>query len=234
MLEDRSYMRNELPPTRWSMTVVVLVVNLAVFVLQEIHRWHLKQPLDFYIEHNIFTLSVEGLRHGFVWQLITFQFMHGGWIHLLLNSVAIYCFGRAIEETLGSKTFLKIYISSGVIGGLIQILVAVLVPHRYGSAVVGASAGGAGLIAAFATLFPERPLTVLLFFLIPVEMKAKILLLLIGGFAIYGITFPGGPIAHAAHLGGMLSAIAYVRWIVLPRSGSAFTQWPDSTKAHSH
>ena len=220
MLDDRSYMRTDSRPTRYSMTIVLLALNLVCYLVQVFVHKYSAFPIESY-----FALSVEGLKHGFIWQLITFQFMHGelitfqfmhgGWIHLLLNSIAIYCFGRAIEETLGPKTFLKLYISAGVIGGLIQILVAILVPHRYGSAVVGASAGGAGLIAAFATLFPERSLTVLLFFIIPVNMKAKVLLLVIGGFAVYGIAFPGGPIAHAAHLGGMLAGIAYVRWIVL-------------------
>ncbi len=208
MLDDRPYMRSETGRTGWSMTTTLLVLNAACYLLQILSGSYGRFILEY------FALSVEGLRHGFVWQLITFQFMHGGWVHLLLNSVAIYCFGRAVEDTLGPKTFLKLYISSGVIGGLIQILVAVLVPHRYGSAVVGASAGGAGLIAAFATLFPERSLTVLLFFIIPIKMKAKVLLLVIGGFAVYGIAFPGGPIAHAAHLGGMLAGIAYVRWII--------------------
>jgi membrane associated rhomboid family serine protease len=225
MMDDRSYVRTD---SRWSMTVVLLVVNVTCYLLQEFTRKHTSFPVVPY-----FALSVEGLKHGFVWQLITFQFMHGGWLHLLLNSFAIYCFGRAIEETLGPKAFLKIYFSSGIIGGLIQIMVAMLVPHRYGSAVVGASAGGAGLIAAFATLFPERTLTVLLFFVIPIDMKAKVLLLIIGGFAVYGITFPRGPIAHAAHLGGMLAGIAYIRWIVLSRRNSTSTAWPDSAKAHT-
>ena len=211
MLDDRSYMRT----TRWSMTVVLLAVNVVCYLLQKFAYDHTTFPVDPY-----FALSIEGLKHGFIWQLITFQFMHGGWLHLLLNSVAIYCFGHAIEETLGPKTFLKLYLSSGVIGGLIQILVAMLVPHRYGGAVVGASAGGAGLIAAFATLFPERSLTVLLFFVIPINMKAKVLLLVIGGLAVFGITFPQGSIAHAAHLGGILTGIAYIRWLVLARRAS--------------
>lgn len=228
MLDDRSHMHTHTTPRLWSMTIVLLILNVGCFLVQQWTLKHTSFPVAPY-----FALSVEGLKHGFVWQLITFQFMHGGWIHLLLNSVAIYCFGRAIEDSLGPKTFLKLYISSGVIGGLIQILVAILVPHRYSGAVVGASAGGAGLIAAFATLHPERSLTVLLLFFIPINMKAKILLLLIGGFAVYGITFPSGPIAHAAHLGGMLAGIAYVRWIILSRRALKTTEWPGSANVQS-
>ena len=51
--------------------------------------------------YSYFALSLEGLKHGFVWQLLTYQFMHGGLFHILLNGWAIYVFGRAMEETLG-------------------------------------------------------------------------------------------------------------------------------------
>jgi membrane associated rhomboid family serine protease len=227
MLDDRSYMRGGSGRTTSSMTLVLLVVNALCFLLQVLAKNHAE------FIYNYFALSAEGLLHGFVWQLLTFQFMHGGFFHLLFNSVAIYCFGRAIEETVGSKTFLKIYFSSGVIGGVIQVLVSILVPHRYGDAVVGASAGGAGLIAAFATLFPERSLTVLLFFVIPLNMKAKVLLLIIGGYSVIGIVFPQSSIAHAAHLGGMLAGIAYIRWIVLPRQPGIGDELPDSRTVHN-
>jgi membrane associated rhomboid family serine protease len=218
MLDDRSYMRSDSRPARWSMTVTLLVVNVVCFLVQNLVGKYSNFPIFDY-----FALSTEGLKHGFVWQLITFQFMHGGFLHLLFNSIAIFFFGRAIEETLGPKTFLKLYFSSGVIGGLIQILVATLVPHRFGHAVVGASAGGFGLIAAFATLFPERSLTLLLFFIIPINMKAKVLLLIEGAITVWGIVFPSSGIAHAAHLGGMLTGIAYIRFIVL--SNHAPIRW---------
>lgn len=215
MLDDRFYMRSEPRRARCPMTIVLLVTNAICFLLQLLTVRH-AEMVDYY-----FALSTDGILHGFVWQLITFQFMHGGFVHLLLNSVAIYCFGRALEETLGWRTFLKIYFASGIIGGLVQILCAVLWPHYFGNAVMGASAGGFGLIAAFTILFPESNLILLLFFIIPVNLKAKFVLLGSVGFAIYGIlsnVIHGANhsvVAHAAHLGGMLTGIAYIRWIVL-------------------
>jgi membrane associated rhomboid family serine protease len=215
MLERFSYRRSESGRPGWSMTTLLLVTNAVCFLLQVLTSRY-AELVDYY-----FALSTDGMLHGFVWQLITFQFMHGGFLHLLLNSVAIYCFGHAIEETLGSRTFLKIYFASGIIGGLVQILCAVLWPHYFGNAVMGASAGGFGLIAAFTLLFPDSNLILLLFFIIPVKLKAKFVLLGSVGFAIYGIlsnVIHGANhsvVAHAAHLGGMLTGIAYVRWIVL-------------------
>jgi len=67
-------------------------------------------------------------------------------------------------------------------------------------------------VAAFATLHPEQPLTLLLAFIIPVTMRAKYLLYIFGGLAIFGILFPGDQIAHAAHLGGLLYGVVYIRW----------------------
>lgn len=215
MLDDHSYKRGASGRSNGAMTTALLVTNAVCFLLQLLTRRYAGW-VDYY-----FALSTDGLLHGFVWQLITFQFMHGGYVHLLLNSVAIYCFGGAIEEALGSRTFLKIYFSSGIIGGLVQILCAVLWPHYFGNAVMGASAGGFGLIAAFATLFQERKFAFLIFFIIPINMKAKFILLVGAGLTIYGILdniFAGANrsvVAHAAHLGGMLAGIAYIRWIVL-------------------
>src|ERR1051326_8105328 len=83
------------------------------------------------------------------------------------------------------------------------------------SAVVGASAGAFGLTAAFAVLFPDS--VIMLFFILP--LPAKFLLLISGGLAIGGILFPdsnffGRDIAHAAHLGGIVTGILFIRYAV--------------------
>ena len=92
------------------------------------------------------------------------------------------------------------------------------------ASVVGASAGAFGLVAAFAALFPERELTMLLFFVIPVTMRAKTLLIGSAALALAGIAWPsffgwilGGNVANAAHLGGMLFGLVYVRHVILGR-----------------
>jgi len=209
MLEDRYYMRRPAFRLAWSATVVLLVLNVAAFILQKV--------LDSYTGFPIyawFALSVEGLRHGFVWQLLSYQFMHGGWLHLLLNCWAIYVFGREIEDTLGWRSFLALYFASGVIGGLLQALLGVLLNGVFAAQVVGASAGAFGLVAAFAALYPERPLMLLLFFIIPVNMRAKFLLLFCTLLAGFGLLFPGDNIAHAAHLGGIITGVVFARYAI--------------------
>ncbi|MEO7298468.1 MAG: rhomboid family intramembrane serine protease [Verrucomicrobiota bacterium] len=202
-------MRRENEPSRWSMTTILLAVNVACFLVQNIASYYSRFPVNDY-----FALSLSGLSHGYAWQLLTFQFMHGGVWHLLFNCFAIYFFGRAMEEALGARSFLKLYFLSGVLGGSLQLVGALILPKHMGSAVMGASAGAFGLIAAYATLFPERSLTMLLFLIIPITIKAKYLLLFSGALAIFGILIPNDNVAHGAHLGGMLVGIFFIRWRV--------------------
>src|SRR5689334_142265 len=120
-LADRPYMRDESPSRNWSITVVILVVNVIVFFLDfaDGRRSH-----SAFLEYG--ALSLEGLKRGFVWQFFTFQFLHGGLGHLVFNSIALYFVGRPLEEVLGKRSFLKLYLLSGFAGGAIQILLALV------------------------------------------------------------------------------------------------------------
>src|ERR1700733_3831846 len=102
MLEDRDYMRQpeygeprwrpRFRP-RWSWTLALLVVNAVVFVVECILCGY-PPALS---QGNYFALSVEGIKHGYVWQFLTFQFMHAGLLHIFFNSWAIWVFGRHFE-----------------------------------------------------------------------------------------------------------------------------------------
>jgi len=207
-------MRREPFRIPWSATLVLLIVNVLAFLGQLVARSTLTFPVESYC-----ALSVDGLRHGYVWQLLTYQFMHGGWIHLLVNCWVIFVFGREVESALGRANFLTLYFSSGVIGGLVQALAGVLIGGRFAAPVVGASAGAFGLVAAFAVLYPERPLMLLLFFIIPVSMRAKFLLLFSAVIAGIGLFAGADNVAHAAHLGGMITGIVFIRYAI-------HWQWP--------
>lgn len=247
MLEDRDYMRQPEPgdsgwrpslQMRWSWTTILLVVYASVFVTE--------LAVNHFFPHNLIfnsrevlspkgigiipaylPLSLEGLEKGFVWQLITYQFLHAGWLHLLLNCWVIYMFGRELEHLLGARKYLALLFSSGVIGGVVQMLVAFVWPwyfgthvqngHLFVSTVVGASAAGYGLIAAFAAMFPRFEMQMLLFFIIPINIRARTFLIgsavvALAGFAYPNVIMPG--VAHAAHLGGMAMGWWFVRKIL--------------------
>lgn len=197
---------------RVSFTVALLIFNAAVFVVQLLVS---NSTPATEIEYTYFALSLAGLKHGFVWQLLTFQFMHAGWMHIIFNSLAIYFFGRPVENALGRRHFLTLYLASGIIGGLVQMLFACWLPS-FGGAVVGASAGASGLVAAFAILQWEERFTLLIYFF-PVSMTGKTLLAVSIGLAFLGMLTPNSGIANAAHLGGILTGGYYVRLFIQGR-----------------
>lgn len=203
---------------RVSLTVVLLVINAIVFLVE---CFTLGCPPRFSLDSR-FALSVEGLKSGFVWQLLTYQFMHANLWHILINSWAIYLFGRETEATLGWKKFLVLFLAAGIMGGIFQVLAAWIWPQYFGGPVVGASAGGFGLMAAYAVLFPARELTLLF---PPVTFHAKTMLIFSAVLAVMGIVFPVDHIANAAHLGGMLAGVFFVRWFIQLRWG-----WPGAAR----
>src|ERR1019366_4593735 len=220
MLEDRDYMRQpefdeqRWRPNlrlRWSWTLALIAAYAFVLIAELV-------TARFFPQNNFFNdylaLSKEGVEQGFVWQLVTYQFMHAGWLHWLLNSWAIYVFGRELESMLGGRRFLALMFSSGIVGGVFQVLTAMVWPALFGGQVVGASACAFGLVAAFAMIFPERELTMLIFFVIPVRLRAKTLLILSAVLAVMGIVFPWDNVANAAHLGGRAMGWFYVRKIL--------------------
>jgi membrane associated rhomboid family serine protease len=210
MLEDRDYMRQpEYHTSRVSFTVMLLIVNAAVFLVQLASA---NFPRGEEMQYQYFALSLDGLRQGYVWQLLTFQFMHGGWIHIILNSLAIFFFGRPVETVLGSRRFIGLYLVSGIIGGLVQMLFALAMPS-FDISVVGASAGAMGLVAAFAVINWTERFT-LLFYFIPITMNGKTLLWASLGLAVLGMLNVKSNIANAAHLGGIVAGFFYARQVL--------------------
>jgi membrane associated rhomboid family serine protease len=223
MLEDRDYMRQpEFRERRVSFTVALLILNAIVFLVQLFASQFLRGAK---IEGTYFALSLDGLEHGYVWQLLTFQFMHASWLHLIFNSLAIFFFGRSVETVLGRSRFLALYLSSGIIGGVVQMLFALCLPNFFGGAVVGASAGAYGLVAAFAVINWTERFTLLIYF-IPVAMRGKTLLWVSIALAVFGLAIPGSGVANAAHLGGILTGFFYARQIFQGR----WPQWKFSSR----
>lgn len=211
MLDDRSYMREN--PGReggWLTGMWILViVNVVCFILQESVRVFTTQlDIDPFLVSSPLALSVDGLKAGKVWQLFTFQFLHSDVWHLVVNCLGIYFFGRWIEEELGRNRLFAIYFSSGTLGGCLQIAGGLIFPGWIGeSAVVGASAGAFGLISAFVMMNPQKELTLLL---LPVQIKAWVMLAFSAAFAVLFLLFGKDNVAHLAHLGGMLGGIGFI------------------------
>lgn len=215
MLSDRDYMREPNFGRGYSWTVRLLIVLVVCFVIQAILQFYAPRfPL-----FQWFALTPNSLFGGAVWQLLTFQFLHapfggGGFFHIFFNAWCIYIFGSPVEERLGPKRFLILYLGCGVAGGLAQSLATLVFPISPAAPVVGASAGAFGLLAAYCALYPDRQLQLLLFFVLPVTLTSRMLLIFSGLIALFGTIVPSGGVAHAAHLGGLLAGLGFVRWLL--------------------
>ena len=204
MLDDRSYMREpdwrpEVARRGVSLCLKLIIINVVCFILQ-----HSIRGFD-----ESLALFPSRLAQGRVWELLSYQFLHGGLFHLLINCAMIWFVGRQMEESLGKTKFLTLYLIAGVFGGLLQCLLT-WTHYLPEAGVVGASAGIFGLIAAFAMVFWDREITFLIMFIIPVRMRAKYLLIALAVIGVLGIISKEGGIAHGAHLGGMIWGVLFV------------------------
>lgn len=137
-----------------------------------------------------------------LWRWVSYAFLHGGALHLIFNALAIWMFGSEIEERLGTRRFVALCAVTGV-GAAISVILVDLLRGRE-SLVLGASGIVFGLLMAYGILFAERVITLLVFFVLPVSMKAKHFVLAFGAIELLFGMAGGDRVAHFAHLGGML------------------------------
>ncbi|MBC8001936.1 MAG: rhomboid family intramembrane serine protease [Opitutaceae bacterium] len=204
MLADRHYMRESSGRVPQPVSVILMIILVVIFALQCINDVYLETPIESWL-----ALTFIGLKSGYIWQLVTFQFLHGGVLHLLGNLLGLWFFGRFVENVVGRKRFLFAYLACGVLGGLLQGIFMVLFPSHFGVLLYGASAGVSGMFAIFAKL--EADTEVRWNLILPI--KAKTLLLIYAGVALFFTLVPSQRdlTAHAAHLGGILGGLAFVR-----------------------
>lgn len=181
----------------------LLVVTIAAYVAQWMLQ-HAGAPIT-----RLFGLSFEGLQHLRLWQFVTYMFLHGNWLHLLLNMLVLFMMGPETERAMGRRQFLIMYFVSGVLGAVGWLIISAGSDPR--TPCVGASGAIFGIIGAFAALFPHRRITLLLFFVFPVTMKAWVLALVLAGMEAGFLLSNalGGHVANAAHLGGGLAGYVY-------------------------
>ncbi|HWA56387.1 MAG TPA: rhomboid family intramembrane serine protease [Gemmatimonadales bacterium] len=149
------------------------------------------------------------------WGVFTYLFVHSGILHLATNMLALYLFGTAVENRMGSRSFLLYYLYCGVGAALFSLLLNLFIPQ---TPFVGASGAVLGVAVAFAMYWPDAEIIV---FPIPVPIKARILVI---GLAVMDVVaarfFPGGT-AHEAHIGGMLAGWLFFKVQSLSRQRPA-------------
>jgi membrane associated rhomboid family serine protease len=180
----------------------LLIINAALFLLP---RLAFAEMRPFY--------EMLGLVPGhiwsdfYLWQLVTYMFLHGSMWHILMNMFILWMFGSELERTWGSREFLRFYFVSGIGAGLINVALAALRPATVWIPIIGASGAIYGILVAYAMLFPER--YVYVYFLFPVKVKYLVIFMVVVEFL---STYQADGVAHFAHLGGALVGFLYLRY----------------------
>jgi len=199
----------------------LLIINTAVFLICYLGGYELQRHVT-----AILALSADGaIRTFMVWQVFTYMFVHFGIWHLLFNMLALWMFGMPIEQTWGTRRFVKFYLQCGAVAGLC-VLAANVIFSQWGVPTLGASGAVFGLLVAFGVLFPDT--IILMFFLFPMKAKYAVMIYVaVELLTVYSALNAG--VSTVAHLGG--AAFAYVALKLqmpsmrMPDIGAAYKQW---------
>jgi len=171
----------------------LLFANIGVFFLQNTMEW--VTALLIFVPRLIVVRP---------WTIVTYMFLHAGVMHLAFNMLALFFFGPRVEERLGSRSFLILYILSGISGALLSLITSP------GAAVLGASGAVFGVMLAFAWFWPDAPIHIWGIIPIPARMLVIITTVLSLWSGLGGVR---SNVAHFAHLGGYAGAFLYLKWL---------------------
>lgn len=213
----------------------LLIINILAFFAYEILGG---MGVDL---NNLFGLHFFLAGDFRLWQLFTYMFMHGGFMHILMNMFMLWMFGMVMENVWGPRKFFFYYIVCGIGAGVCQELAqyvsymaegfnayefvqigAMKIPvetYLNQWTTVGASGAIYAILLAFGMTFPNERM-----FIIPIPIPIKAKWIIIGSvvmelFSAFGTSNDG--VAHLAHLGGMLFGFILIRyWHKHPYSGN--------------
>jgi len=203
------------PGVKW-----LLIVNTIIFVLTYLCPLQLQRQIML-----VLALSAEAaVRNLFVWQLVTYMFLHAGITHVLFNMLTLWMFGIQLERDWGTRRFLKYYFYCGIAAGVCVLVVNILLGY-WGVVTLGASGAIFGVLVAFGVMYPDQ--TVLMYFLFPI--KAKYLVMIFVGIELLLTFGPNTGVSTIAHLGGAAFGFVYLKGrlprLPMPDVGGAYRQW---------
>ncbi len=203
-------------PTRGRPTVTLglIIANVLLFLFE--FSLDPRQLQAFFEAYAIIPRELATMFSAELHTLVTSQFLHGGWLHLLGNMIYLWIFGDNLEEQLGHIRFLLFYLLTGFIAGLAQVIIepSSAIP------IVGASGAIAGVLGGYLLLYPLAQVTTLIpiFIFVRVQLPAIVVLgfwfvtQFFSGVTSIGMpTETSGGVAFFAHIGGFIAGFALVR-----------------------
>jgi membrane associated rhomboid family serine protease len=198
----------------------LIIFTTAVFVVTYIPQ----QIFGWSTPYAWFSLQPYDVVHRFyIWQLVTYIFLHGGFFHILFNMFALWMFGSDLEKLWRGGKFLFYFFLTGIGAGLLDVTLNAIFNPLLPTATIGSSGAIYGLLLAYGLIFPDRP--IFLYLIIPIKAKWFVFIMgLIEFVSSFGL--PGSGVSHVAHLGGMLFGYLYLRGGDFPhRLELRFSEW---------
>ena len=194
--------------------LILISVFIWFFLVVVSQQYFLSSPIIF----EWFGLSPHSiLSRGWVWQFLTYIFIHSpGIFHPLLNMFILYMFGSELERLWGSRFFLIYYLFCGVGAGLLYLIslgiwTAVFdgPVNIFQRPVIGASGAIFGLLLAYGIIYGER----IIYFMMIFPLKARHFTMIIAGIELVSVLNHGlgSPVANLAHLGGLVSGLIFLK-----------------------
>lgn len=176
----------------------LIMINTIVFLLQSILQ---NVPIDG-------MLALWGIRtpNFKPYQLFTYMFVHGGFMHIFFNMLTLVFVGPILENFWGQKRFLLFYLVCGIGAGIFNVLVDYFFGIGSFDTMVGASGAIYGVLMGFGMTFPNMEIMLLI---PPIPIKAKYLVFVLGGMTF--LLDRSGNVAHFTHLGGIIFAFIMMR-----------------------
>jgi len=215
MPSGRTFSLSFPPFTKWVKRLILACA--AIFFVQVVLHALAPQVERYMVP--LFGLVPAEVMQGWIWQLVTYSFLHASLGHLLVNMLTLWMFGSQEESDWGSARFLEFYFFCVVGAALVTMAVAYadwgLTPM---TPTVGASGGIYGLLIAFGMLYGDREIFLFPF---PFMIKAKYLVGILIFIVIIATFQPSqGGVANFAHLGGLLFGFLYIKF--MPRRGAGY------------
>ncbi len=180
---------------------LLVIINIIVFILTELSGQRNMLFSSFGLVPNQVWTNFK------VWQLFTYLFVHGGFLHIFFNMFVLWMFGKDLEIQWGKNEFLLFYFTCGIGAGLMTVLFSInsIVP------IVGASGAIYGLLVAYGFTYPNR--MVYLYGLFP--LKVKYMVLGLGVIAFFAsLSANQSNVSHITHLSGMIIGVLYIYFIL--------------------
>lgn len=199
-----------------SVTSWIIIINILIFIIASLFGFFSSTSCDSGSCKYVALTPKFVLEGKYLWTFLTSMFMHGGFPHLFINMFVLFSLGSFCERVIGRKRFIVFYLVSGIIAGILFVLLASL----FGSSLIGAklfgsindsAVGASGAIFAIAGLFvvlmPKMRFMIIFlpFFSLPAYVMVPLVLVLT-----WIVSFASGfGIGNTAHLGGFLAGLGY-------------------------